>query len=205
MAGSGQVERLWWTRLRWRMRGAWLWPTFFALTFVDGVLLSELPFYGSGPGGFVPGALLAGFANLFCIAVVGPLVGRRLLRRWRPDLPKAIADDYAGTVLLWAVCASLLAAGLLHRPAVAGEQADRAAAFAAVHAYVSASAPEYEEALGGTDLMRIEEDLYRGCVPGPEPTRALCLFVRTGQRPAGVTLDPDRMPNDAYRRHGGFG
>ena len=48
--------------------------------------------------------------------------------------------------------------------------------------------------------------VHRGSgVPGPDPARWLCLFVRTSQRPAGVTLDPDRSPNDAYRRHGGFG
>ena len=70
MEGTGRVERLWWTRLRWRMRGAWQWPTFLVLTVVDGVVLSELPFYGAGPGGVLPGALLAGFANLFCICLL---------------------------------------------------------------------------------------------------------------------------------------
>ena len=52
--------------------------------------------------------------------------------------------------------------------------------------------------------MRLEEDLYRACVPGPDPKRWLCLFVNTEQRPAGVALDHDRAPNAAYRRHGGF-
>jgi hypothetical protein len=204
MVGSGRVERLWWTRLRWRMRGAWQWPTYLALTVADGVLLSALPFYGEGPGGIVPGMLLAGFANLLLIAVVSPLVGRRLLRRRRPDLPKPIADDYAGTALMWALCAALLAGGLAHRPAAAAERNDRRAAFLAVHAYVSASARDHQPGLAATDVMRIEPDFYRGCVPGPDPARWLCLFIRTGQRPPGVTRDPDRAPNAEYRRHGGF-
>jgi hypothetical protein len=204
MVGSGRVERLWWTRLRWRMRGAWQWPAFLALTLVDGVLLAALPFYGDGPGGIVPGILLAGFANLFCIAVVAPLVGRRLVRRRRPDLPKPIADDYAGTALLCGLCVALLAGGLAHRPAAAAERGDRRAAFLAVHAYVSTAARSYQPGLAATDLMRVEPDLYRGCVPGRDPGRWLCLFVRTERRPAGVTPDPDRSPNAEYRRHGGF-
>ena len=54
------------------------------------------------------------------------------------------------------------------------------------------------------DAMRVEEDLYRSCVPGPDPARWLCLFVTTEQRPAGVTLDGDQASNAAYRSHGGF-
>ena len=34
--GLHGVERLWPARLRWRLRGAWLWPAFFGLTFIDG-------------------------------------------------------------------------------------------------------------------------------------------------------------------------
>src|SRR3954452_23536729 len=102
-----QVERLWPGRLRWRLRGAWQWPTFLALTLLDGVLLQLLPPYGSGPGGLVPAILLAGFANLLLVAVVGPLIGRRVLRWRRPDLPRPIADDYAGTALMCALTVAL--------------------------------------------------------------------------------------------------
>ncbi|HYM58114.1 MAG TPA: hypothetical protein VES79_09125 [Solirubrobacteraceae bacterium] len=197
------LRRLWPSRLRWRMRGAWLWPSFVALTLADGILLTRLPFYGDGPGGVVPGVLLAGFANLFCVAVLAPFVGRRLRRR-RPDLPKLIADDYAGTALVCLLAAGLLTAGLLHRPAVREEQADRRAQFAAVQGYVSTQAPEYRHGLGLADAMRLKSDLYRTCVPGPDPKRWLCLFVETDQHPAGLSLDSDRAPNDTYRIHGGF-
>ena len=47
--------------------------------------------------------------------------------------------------------------------------------------------------------MRVEDDLYRTCVPGPDPKRWLCLYVNTEQRPAGVTLDHDRAPNTIPR------
>ena len=48
-----QVERLWLPRLKWRIRGAWQWPAFALLTVLDAVLLTQLPFYGDGPGTLV--------------------------------------------------------------------------------------------------------------------------------------------------------
>ncbi len=198
------MDRVWVRRLRWRMRGAWLWPAFVLLTFVDGLLIHHLPPYGDGPGTFVAAVLLAGFANLIVVAVLAPLAGRRLRRR-RRDLPKVIADDYAGTALVAVLAAVLVVAGVLHRPARAAEREDEAAAVASVHQYVARSAPaEYRTRLAELDLIRLEEDTYRSCVPGPDPRRWLCLFVDTRQRPAGVTRDPDEAPNAAYQRHGGF-
>lgn len=194
-AGSGEAaERLWPRRLRWRLRGAWLWPSFIVLTLVDGVLLHRLPFYDVGAGDLIRGVLLAGFANLFCAAVIAPLVGRRLRRR-RPDLPRLIANDYAGAALLCALAAAFLAGGLLHRPAIQAERDDRRAAFTSVHAYVVGQAPEYRTGLARVDARRLAPDFYRACVPGSDPRRPLCLLVDTDQRPAGVTLDPVRTPN----------
>src|SRR5215210_9031838 len=119
-----QEESLWLTRMRWRLRGAWLWPAFVLLTIAEGVLLEVLPISGDGPGGVLPGVLLAGFANLICVAVLAPFAGASLRRR-RPDLPRVIADNYAGTALLCAVAVALVTAGLVHRPQVAAEHADR--------------------------------------------------------------------------------
>jgi len=198
-----QEQSLWRARMRWRMRGAWLWPAFVALTLAEGVALEVLPIAGDGPGGIVPGVLLAGFANLIGVAVLAPLLGRRLRRR-RPDLPRPVADNYAGTALLCAFAVGVIALGLAHRPSVVAAEDDLRAQSAAVHDYVVAQAPEYRAAIALADPMRLEEDLYRTCVPGPDPKRWLCLFVNTEQRPAGVTLDKDRAPNTTYRRHGGF-
>ena len=200
----GQVESVWWPRLRWRMRGAWQWPAFGLFTLLDAVLLTQLPFYGDdGPGALFGGILVAGFANLLVVAVVGPLIGLRVRRR-RPDLPKLIAADYASTAVLALICLAFAVAGLVHRPAVAAERADVAAVAATTHDYVVGEAPDYRGGLASIDAMRVEEDLYRSCVPGPDPQRWLCLFVTTDQQPPGVTEDPDRAPNTAYRLHGGF-
>jgi len=140
MHAPGQVERVWARRLRWRMRGAWQWPAFAALTLLDAVLLTRLPFYDEGPGTFVAGVLVAMFFNLLAVAVVGPLLGLRL-RRMRPDLPRVIASDYASTAVLGAITTLMLAGGLLHRPAVAAEHADVAAVAASTHDYVVRQAP----------------------------------------------------------------
>jgi hypothetical protein len=199
-----RVERVWPRRLRWRLAGAWMWPAFAVLTLVDGLVLDLLPFYGDGPGGFVPALLLAGFLNLLAVAVLAPL-GGRVLRRRRPDLPRLVAADYAGAWLLAGIAALLIAGGLVHRPAVAAADDDERAAAAAAHDYVVAQERSYSDGLASIDAMRLEEDLYRVCVPGDDPRRWLCLFVSTDQRPAGVTRDPDQAPNSVYRMHGGFG
>ena len=198
-----QEDSLWRARMRWRMRGAWLWPTFVLLTLADGIALEVLPIAGDGPGGVLPGVLLAGFANLIAVATLAPLLGGRLRRR-RPDLPRTVADNYAGTALLCAIAAGILALGLLHRPSVVAAEDDLRAQAAAVHDYVVTQAPEYRDGIALADPMRLEDDLYRTCVPGPDPKRWLCLFVNTEQRPAGVTLDHDRAPNTTYRGPGGF-
>ena len=142
--------------------------------------------------------LLAGFANLIVVATLAPLAGARLRRR-RPDLPRPVADNYAGTALLCAIAAAIVGLGLVHRPSVLGRPGDRGAMLGAVHDYVVAQAPAYRAGIGAAEAVRLEEDFYRACVPGPDPKRWLCLFVSTDQRPAGVTLDHDRAPNATYR------
>jgi hypothetical protein len=189
---------MWATRLRWRLKGASQWPAFVLFTTVEGMLLNELPIYGDGPGGLIPAVLLAGFGNLFLIAVVAPLLGRYIRRR-QPDLPKLIANDFAGTALLAVVALGVLAGGLIHRPAVQEERADQAAQFAAVRAYVASQARQHREYLDLADTIRLAEDLFRTCVPGPDARRPLCLFVNTEQHPPGVTRDRDLTPNAGFR------
>ena len=55
-----QDESVWVTRMRWRMRGAWLWPTFVVLTVAEGIALELLPIAGDGPGGVRPGRAAGG-------------------------------------------------------------------------------------------------------------------------------------------------
>jgi hypothetical protein len=187
-------ERLWVTRLRWRMRGAWLWPAFFGLTALDGVLITVLPPYDWTPPGLAGGLLLSGFANLLLLAVVAPFAGRALRRR-RPDLPRPVAFDYAGTALVCALTLALVAAGIAHRPAEAAERDDEAAMAAAVRAYVASHEPGWAGGLGAVQVREYAPEVYRACVPGPDPRRSLCLIVDTDRRPARVTRDDSMQPD----------
>src|SRR3954447_6290737 len=92
-------EALWQTRLRWRLRGAMLWPAFMAAVVIEAVLLDRLPVSGADGPGLFAALLLAGFANLFVVAVAAPLAGRWLRRR-RPGMTPVIATDRAGEVLV---------------------------------------------------------------------------------------------------------
>lgn len=203
MSPPGAVESLWRARLRWRMRGAWQWPVFLLVIAVEAVLLLKLPPFEEGPRTVLSAILLAGFGNLFAVAVLAPLAGRWLRRR-RRDLPRPVADNYAGTALLVAGALAVLLAGLLHRPAVAAREADMAAQVTAVHDYVVSQEPSYRAGLARMDSIQLEAEMYRTCVPGPDPKRWLCLFVNTGQQPAGISLDADRTSNAPYRAGGGF-
>src|SRR5438309_1987385 len=109
------MEQVWASRLRWRLRGAWQWPVFGVLVVGDAVLLHVLPVAGDDGAGPVGALLLAGFFNLVAVAVVGPLGGWALRSR-RPDLPKVVASDYAGTVAMVVVTGVLLGIGLVHHP-----------------------------------------------------------------------------------------
>jgi hypothetical protein len=185
------------TRLRWRMRGAWMWPAFAALTAADGVLIHARPLAGDATG-LVPALILAAVFNLIAVAVLGRM-GGWLLRRRRPDLPAIVAHDYAGTACLFAVAGLVILVGALHSPAVDERRADFAAQAAAARRYVLTEAPPaFRRNLRHADSLRLGTDLYRTCVPGPDPRRALCLFVTTDQHPPGVRVDPNREPNRSF-------
>jgi 4-amino-4-deoxy-L-arabinose transferase-like glycosyltransferase len=198
------VERVWHRRLRWRLRGAWQWPAFVALTLVDALLLVLLPPYDGAPEHLFPGVLLAGFFNLLALILLAPPLGRALRRR-RPDLPRLVASNYAGAALVAAITVVLAGAGLAHRSADQDETGRRQAVAAAMHAYVVEQAPEYRDSLGAVDTIRIDTDYYRACIPGDDDRHWFCLFVTTDQHPPGVTRDTEEVSNEeAYRPYGGF-
>lgn len=200
-SGTGSNSRL--TRLRWRMRGAWLWPAFVVLTLLDGLLLRALPIAGERMG-FVPGALLGGFLNLVVVAVLAPAL-RGPLRRRRPGLPPDVATGYVGTALVALVTLGLLGAGLRHRPHRQDEQREVAAQADAVRRYVLASAPEYHGGLSRPSTIRVDSGLYRTCIPGADPKRPLCLLVQTTDGRGTVRVDPNRATNESYTRRTGPG
>ena len=184
-------------RLRWRLRGAWLWPTFVVATLLEMVLLHVLPVQGDSTG-WIGALLAAGCLNLLAVVVVGG-IGGLVLRRRRPDLPKVVADDYAGTVALGLMAAALVTAGLVHAPQIA----DREAAFAeqsrAVRQWVADHGNAFARAhISRANSIRLDEDLYRTCVPARDPKRPLCLIVDTSASPPKVRRDRSREPNSGF-------
>jgi hypothetical protein len=191
------MERVWLTRLRWRLRGAPMWPTAGLLLVADAVLIHELPFAGSGPDWFLA-VLVSGFFNLLVVAVAAPL-GGRLLRRRRPDLPAVVAGDRAGTALLIVLAATLAGIGVVHHGRVLADRVAFARGLQQVRVYVAHSAPaEYRRHVEQTSALRFGDDLYRACVPGDDPKRWLCLFVFTDQSPPGLRRDTNRAPNSSW-------
>jgi hypothetical protein len=190
--------------MRWRLRGALLWPAFWSLTLVDALLLGRLPIAGDGGTAFVPALLLSGFFNLVAVAIVAPLAGLALRRR-RRDLPRVIAFDHAGTVVLLCVTAALLAGGLVHRDAIRDNQHDLMVQRLAALAYMQREAPpEFRRSLPTTSTIKMEDELFRTCTPGDDPDRWFCVYVATDTSPPGVTADDNRESNDSLRAAGGF-
>src|SRR3954453_23655768 len=119
------MERVWASRLQWRLRGATLWPAFAAFVIGDAVFMHYRPISGdTGPDWF-PALLLAGFFNLAVVAVAAPLAGR-LLRLRGGARPQVVAVSRAGTLLLGVLAAVLVAIGLANHGTAAAQRASSA-------------------------------------------------------------------------------
>ena len=183
--------------MRWRLRGAWLWPTFVVATVLEMVLLHALPIQGDSSS-WIGALLAAGCLNLLAVVVIGG-IGGFVLRRRRSDMPKVVADNYAGTAALGIVAVAFVTAGLVHRPQIN----DRKEAFAeqslAVRSWIAAHGGAYARAhVSAADSIMLDENLYRTCVPARDPKRPLCLIVDTSRSPASVRRDLSREPNSGF-------
>ncbi|PZR65513.1 MAG: hypothetical protein DLM63_11595 [Solirubrobacterales bacterium] len=78
--------------------------------------------------------------------------------------------------------------------ASARERAD--ARFAAM-LYIAHNAPApFALNARRVDLHNLGTHEFRGCVPGPDPQRWLCVIVSTAQSPPGVTRDSSTQSNE---------
>lgn len=193
-------ERFWTRRLRWRFRGAWMWPAFVVLTIADGLLLHELPPQATGVD-LVPALIVASFGNLFLIGVVAPWIARRLEERQTQapeerELPFEVMVDRAATALLLAGLVGVVAAGLAARPAVITETDATQANAKAIRAYVERhGTAEERRNLHAADTVRLSKGYFRTCVPRDDGRTAWCYFVDTRRKPPTVTKDPSAVPN----------
>ena len=199
-------QRFWPARMRWRLRGATMWPAFVVVTFVDGLILHLLPPVRTGID-LVPAILLATFGNLVLVGVLAPWLARRAWSR-RPAAdpgapPKAqleVMTDRVGTGLLLASVLAVLAAGLAARPTVVSETEDterNAEAFRSL--VLGTENPELIRNLETANTVRLREDYFRTCIARDDRRRHFCAFVDTSSDPPEVTRDRSAEPNSIYR------
>ncbi len=169
----------WLARLRWRRRGAWLWPTFVVVTALDAVVVHALPFLGDSQS--LVGGIVAGlFLNLLFVLLLSRPLGA-LMRRRRTDMPSTVAQNYAGTVAVTLVPLLLLLAGLLHRSTIEDQQRMLNDAVTRAIAYIGDRAPDaFRANVSHTDTYTIQAgSVYRTCVPNRAGTRTYCVIVNT--------------------------
>ncbi len=186
------MDAVWPRRQLWRRRGAWLWPVFVLATVADAVLGHLLPLSGSSTS--VPGAgLTAVVLNLIGVVLLSWPVGA-LVRRARPDMPAVVARDYGGTIVIAALAALLLAAGLAHHAAVVHDDRAMTDAVTRAEAYIGDHAPaEFRGNLHSMTAFAIQAgEIYRACVPGPGDGRTYCVIV------------DERVPFPGGVRFGGY-
>jgi hypothetical protein len=204
-------ERFWPARVRWRLRGAWLWPAFAVAVAGDAALLHFLPPTRTeqqiGPDALsaLGNVVLSTFANLLLVGVAAPWISRRLRARAalaREAPPLEVLFDRVSVALLAAGALGLLAAGLAARPLVIAQTRDEEENAHAIRDYVLAHGDrELRENLGGANTVRLAEGYFRTCVPSARRDRAHCFFVDTHANPPTVRPDPDQRPNsEAIRR-----
>jgi hypothetical protein len=172
------MDAAWLARMRWRRRGAWLWPTFAAALVADALIGHALPPAGESQtplAALLVGAVLSLIAMVLLRAPLGALIKRR-----RQDLPRIVARDYAGTAAIAIVTVALLVAGLAHRPTIVAHRNAMNDAIKRAQAYIGDRAPaEFRRNLENVSTFAIEPGrIYRTCVPSQVTPRNYCVIVK---------------------------
>jgi hypothetical protein len=175
------------TRLRWRLHGAWMWPSFVVLTLLDGGLVHWLPLSGDTQSPMI-GWLIGLFGGLVAIVLLAPALGYGL-RRVRPDMPRVVARNYAGTGALMGLTLIVLIAGLAHHSTINNDRRALQDAIARAQAYIGAHAQrQFQVNLSQADAFELQPPtIYRVCVPNRRQTRTYCVIVRR-DRPFGRSV-----------------
>jgi hypothetical protein len=195
-------ERFWPARMRWRLRGAWMWPSFVAITLLDGVLLHKLPPVREGID-LIPGILIATFGNLVLIGAIGPWLARRTWKRRPAADPAApakaqleVLSDRIGTGLLVASVFGILAAGLAARPTIVAETDERERAAKELLRYVETHGDEeLRRNLEASETARLADGYYRSCIPDDDRESWTCFFLDARKEETTLTRDPSELPN----------
>jgi hypothetical protein len=192
------MDGAWLARIRWRQRGAWLWPTFVGTTLIDGVIVNALPMAGDGQS-VVGGVVLGVVLNVLAVVLGSRPLGS-LLRRRRGDLPLGVARDYAGTFAVLVVTLAMLTLGLLHHPSLMRDQRALDDAIVRAEAFIGDHAPApFRVNVRHTDTYAIEPgSIYRTCVPSLHGNRTYCVVVKTALPLAQSVTFAGYEPNAAF-------
>jgi hypothetical protein len=204
-------ERFWPARLRWRLRGAWLWPAFVVFTLADGVLLHVLPpvrlgFTREGMT-LIFGVIVATFANLVLVGAVAPWLARRLAARPAvaaggalgevpAQVRREVVQDRVATALLVAGLVGVVAAGLGSREVVVSETNASEKNAQLIRDYVLRSQnPELIRNLETANAKKLGEGFFRTCIASDSRRRYFCFLVDTTKHPVRVVRDSNGLPN----------
>jgi hypothetical protein len=165
-----------------------MWPTFAAITLLDGLLLHRLSPVREGID-LIPAILIATFGNLILVGAIGPWLARRIWKR-RP------AADRVGTALLVASVFGLLVVGLANRPVIVVETNQRERAAKLLEDYVESHGDaELRRNLEASDTRRYADGYYRSCIPHDDRRRATCFLIDVRDDRAEFTRDRSEIPN----------
>lgn len=179
-----------------------MWPSFAALTLLDGFLLHHLSPVREGIA-LIPALLLATFGNLVLVGAVAPWLARRTWKR-RPAAepgapPKAqleVLSDRMGTALLVAGVFGIAAAGLANRPVIVAETDQRERAAKELFQFVEGHGDdELRRNLEASDTVRLAEGYYRSCIPDDDRERWTCYFLDATGKRTTLIRDPSQLPN----------
>jgi len=201
-------ERFWTSRIRWRLRGATLWPVFVVATLLDGLILDLLPPVATTGLNYLEGVLIATFGNLFLVGVLAPFLTKRLARR-RQVAPAGgstqmveveVLRDRVGTALLFAGVLGCVASGLANVRVINSETDATQEAAEAIGALVArGGSEELKRNNEAANTLRLGEGFFRICIPHDDRERFFCWFVDTKEDPAKVDRDPSVEPNTVIR------
>lgn len=184
--------------MRWRRRGAWMWPVLVAATGVDAVIGHQLPASGEGEAAVAAG-LIGLVLNVLGVVLLARPLGL-LLRRRRADLPAVVARDYAGTATVLLITAALLAIGLLHHERVVRDRRAMQDAITRAQAFIGTYAPsEFRRDVEWVNMFTIQPgSIYRACVPGRQDGRTYCVIVNTSLPLARSVRFSGYEPNSTF-------
>jgi hypothetical protein len=180
-----------------------MWPTFAAITLLDGVLLHKWPPVREGID-LIPGILLATFGNLVLVGAIGPWLARKLWNRRPAAEPGApakaqleVLSDRIGTGLLVASVFGILAAGLAARPVVVVETEQRERGAELLRDFVNAHESEQlRRNLDASDTVRYADGYYRSCIPHDDREGWSCYIIDVRGERDSIQRDRSQLPNE---------